>query len=250
MKNCVFYCVYGDQEYLKLLNISLLSLNKLSPETDILVFSDRPLPNFERIAKVIVIEFPQGYAIPMAYRLLLGKNLLEEYDNILHLDIDTVVNGNLDILFESNSDNKISFATENEENPTSCVGEYWAGPLLTPSEFDKYKNVNSICAGVFGFNKSMYSFLDKIYEYVVQVEWSGYNGPCRDQHAFCAYVLRNNLYNFNLQKYVCHSSQKIFRTNESVFNSNFIVYHFAGGVTTRNKFDVMKKALDTFSLIN
>lgn len=246
MKNCIFYCFYGDQEYLKLLDISLQSLNKFSSETDIIIFSDRPLPDFEGIAEVVVIEFPQGYSIPMAYRLLLGKDLLEEYDNVLHLDIDTLVCGNLNVLFESNSDNKISFATESEEEPSSCTGEYWAGPLLTPFEKTKYNNVNSICAGVFGFNKSMYSLMDEIYAYVVEVERSGYIGPCRDQHAFSAYVLRNNLYNFNLQKYVCHISQRIFRDDEIISNPDFRVYHFAGGVTSFGKYDIMKKAFDSF----
>ena len=70
----------------------------ISLGSEIIVFSENVSEEIEQYAKVIKITFPTGYAIPMAYRLMLGEKLIEEYeyDNILHIDVDTIIVENID----------------------------------------------------------------------------------------------------------------------------------------------------------
>jgi lipopolysaccharide biosynthesis glycosyltransferase len=235
--NCVYYCFYGDFRYKELLELSVNSLNKFISKENIFVFSEYDIPELQIYCNVIKTEFPQTHAKRMAYRLILGKELLKNYDRVLHLDVDTLVLDNIDDIFISFEDGKLSFATEDLENPHKITGSFWAGPLLNEDELVKYSNVNSICCGVFGFNKSAYKILEDIYKFIVECEDSGFYGSHVDQHGFVTYVLRNNLYNYNLQQHVSHFPSSI------LDKTKFKIYHFAGGVVSDNKYNYMKKFL-------
>lgn len=234
-RNCVYYCLYGDISYKQLLKISVMSLSKFLPKENIIIFSQYEIEELEEYCNIIKTEFPKGFASSMAYRLILGKNLLNEYNKVIHLDVDTIVAKDIQDIFNQIQSNQISFATENIINPDKVIGEYWAGPLLSEEEKNNYKDINSICCGVFGFDMSMYLKFEDIYNFIVECENQGFKGICCDQHAFTAYVLRNNLYNFNLQKYVTHNTHQI------DLNSDIRIYHFAGGVTSKGKYEIMKK---------
>jgi lipopolysaccharide biosynthesis glycosyltransferase len=242
--NCVYYCIYGDdKEYQRILTLSLKSLNKFFDKENIIVFSENNIEEIQGYAKIIETDFPNGYAIPMAYRLILGKKLIEEYqyNNIIHLDVDTVVIDNIDDIFNKFQDNEISFATESLTNKDKITGGYWAGPLLNSDDLIKYQDILSICCGVFGFNKTISNQLENIYNNVVEKENKGFRGICKDQHAFTEYILKNNLYNYNLQDYVEHTAGR-FRNQDFIDNDKLSkIYHFAGGVTSHNKYGVMQK---------
>lgn len=241
-KNCIYYCLYGNnREYYNLLILSLKSLNKFFDKNNIIVFTENKIEELEQYSKVIQTIFPNGYAIPMAYRLMLGKKLIEEYeyDNILHLDVDTIIVENIDDIFDCFENDKISFATETPESPDKIVDDCWAGPLLNSDELIRYKDIDSICCGVFGFNKTVCGELENIYNNVVEKEKSGCKLICRDQHAFVEYVLKNNLYNYNLQDYVDHQPKNKLNNihiSDQVFKE---INHFAGGVTSSNKYECM-----------
>ena len=237
---CVYYCLYGDHRYKEILEISLNSLSKFIDRKNIFLFSEYDVPEFELYCNVIKTEFPQGHAKRMGYRLILGKKLLENYDKVLHLDVDTLICDRIDDIFDSFENGKISFATEDDVNPHKITGHHWAGPLLDQDEIAKYSHLNSICCGVFGFNKSASEILENVYNFIVECEESGFHGPVVDQYAFVTYVLRNNLYNYNLQKYVSHFPSSVSD------KTKFKIYHFAGGVMPDNKYDFMKNFLIEF----
>lgn len=239
--NCVYYCLYGNITYKQLLEISLISLSKFLPKENIIVFSQYNIPELMDYCEVIKTEFPRGYASSMGYRLILGKNLLERYSKVIHLDVDTVITKDIQDIFNQIEPNQISFATENIDTPAKIIGECWAGPLLLPEEKNNYKDIDSICCGIFGFDKSISLKLEDVYEYILECENQGFRGQCCDQHAFTAYVLRNNLYNFNLQNYVTHNAQQLLRQNKIDLSSDIRIYHFAGGVTSAGKYEMMKK---------
>lgn len=235
---CVYYCLYGDPRYKQILELSVTSLSQFISKENIFVFSEYDIPELESSCNLIKTKFPEGFAKPMGYRLILGKKLLEDYDKVLHLDADTIVCEDITDIFDSFENNKISFATENPGNPDKITGGCWAGPLLNQDEHEKYNDVSSLCCGIFGFNKSVYPVLEQIYNFIVDCENLGFAEICRDQHAFTTYVLRNNLYNYNLQKYVSHIPQADIENG-----MKFKVYHFAGGVTSGNKYQVMANFL-------
>ena len=242
--NCVYYCIYGDdKEYQRILLLSLKTLNKFFDKDNIVVFSQNGIEEIQKYAKLIKTDFPSGYAIPMAYRLILGKKLIDEYryDNVIHLDVDTLVINNLDHIFDVFEDNEISFASESPTNRDKITGGCWAGPLLNSQDLVKYQNILSICCGVFGFNKTLSNQLESIYNNVVEKEEKGFRGLCKDQHAFTEYVLKHNLYNYNLQDYVDHTPGRFVDQNSFDNNHSHKIYHFAGGVSSHNKYAVMEK---------
>lgn len=241
--NCVYYCLYGNITYKQLLEVSLMSLSKFLPKENIIVFSEYDDQELKKYCQLIKTKFPVGFASSMGYRLILGQKLLENYNKVIHLDIDTVVTKDILDIFNQVEPNQISFATELIDTPDKIIGEYWAGPLLSQEEKNNYKNIDSICCGVFAFDKSISPKLEDIYNYLVECENQGFRGSCGDQHAFTAYVLRNNLYNYNLQRYVRHDAQQLVKGNKIDINSDVRVYHFAGGVTSVGKSDMMKKLL-------
>lgn len=240
---CAYYCLYGNILYKQLLEISLMSLSRFLPRDSIVIFSEYEIPEWEQYCKVILTKFPEGFAISMGYRLFLGAKLLDEYEKVIHLDVDTVVTQDIADIFNVIQQGQISFETEIVDNPNKIVEEFWAGPLLTEDEKIKYKDISSICCGIFGFDKSMQHQMNKIYDFIVEIEMKGFRGVCCDQHAFTTYVLRNNLYNFTLKDHVTHSAQKFVRSNSVDLDSKFKIYHFAGGVSPNGKYDLMKKLL-------
>jgi lipopolysaccharide biosynthesis glycosyltransferase len=240
MNNCVYYCFYGNNKlYFDLLKLSLKSINRVFDKNKIFVYTDQDLNELSHLAVIKNLKFPSGFAIPMAYRLILGKELLNQYDNVLHLDVDTIISKQLDDIFSCIENKKISFATENVDNPDKIIDNYWAGPLLSIDEKKQYSEINSICCGVFGFNKSCNEIIENIYGYISEVENNNFMGVCRDQHGFAAYVLRNNYYNYNLQKYLSHTPIKLMLKNNFNLNSDICIYHFAGGVVPDNKYEYM-----------
>lgn len=262
MRNCVYYTVYGKNidEYIKILLLSLKSLNRFFNKKDIYVYTDNDLSEILDYANVIQYDFGIGFAIPMAQRFKICKELMKSYDNILHVDADTIFINYLDELFSNLIDLEISVATENplfdqnliylnfdiykRDKKSSIVEHLWAGPLLNENEKKIYQNIDSICAGVFACNKTCY-FIDEIFFLVSQLEIAGFRYVCRDQHAFCKYLLDKKCYNFNLQKFVSHEGPSIMNeTNKLIFNSLSIV-HFAGGVTSMNKSIIMEKLFHT-----
>lgn len=238
--NCVYYCLYGDFRYKQILELSLSSLSKFIDKQNIFIFSEYDIPELELYSTVIKTEFPASHAKRMAYRLILGQKLLKDYDRVLHLDIDTLICGDIGEIFSSFQDGEISFATEDLQNPHKITGSFWAGPLLNEDEILKYSHLNSICCGVFGFNVSAYQILSDIYNFIVDCEDGGFYGSHVDQHGFVTYVLRNNLFNYNLQEYVSHFPSSVDD------KSKFKVYHFAGGVMPDNKYEIMKNFLIDF----
>lgn len=242
-KNAVYYCYYGeDILYYELLKLSLKSLNKFFDKNNIFVYSDKELPEIQNLCNVKVITFPIGFAVPMAYRLKIANELFTfyHYDNILHLDLDTIVCKNIHELFIYTENNKISFATEKNLSINSM---YHAGPLLNKEEICLYSHLPSICCGVFMMNKTCVDYVEHIYNFIVQLENNNFKEECRDQHGFCYYVLKNNLYNHNLENYVVHDAKNIINNNLQL-NPNIYIYHFAGGVTSADKYEHMKLLLE------
>jgi lipopolysaccharide biosynthesis glycosyltransferase len=240
LKNCVCYCYHGnDSLYYKLLKLSLHSLNKFFNKSDIFVHSEVDLPELHDLCNIVIVKFPDGFCTPMAYRLVLTEKLLQSYDNVLYLDIDTIIYNNLDETFLQVRDNEISFATENQKNPDKIVNSYWAGPVLTEDEIKKYSQINSICSGVFLLNKTCSKIILDIYDYIIDLENNGFRGVCREQHGFNSYILKHNCYNYSLQNYVSHDAKNLVKNN--LLTLSTAVYHFAGGVTPHDKYDLMYK---------
>jgi lipopolysaccharide biosynthesis glycosyltransferase len=259
MKNCIFYSFFGDLKYKELLLASLQSLSRFFPKEHIYVYSSYELEDVSEYANVRLYDFKEGFAIPIAIRYNIAQELFENYDNILYLDLDTVCIGDVSEIFKNITDNKILIATEYPDaykdlnkyslnvrtslSVGSAADDNWAGPLLNAKEKEKYRHVPSICAGVFAANKSTAQHMNALYQYIEFYENHGFQASCADQHAFCKYLLINDIYDFGLQPYVTHQGKDMSEQQISLAKETDIkILHFAGGVTAYGKIDLMNRA--------
>lgn len=253
-KNAIFYTIYANKEYEKLLLMSLQSLSKYK-NFDIIIFSnfDIQIETDNRTTKKI-INFPIGRATPMGYRFMIMNDLLSNYESVLHADCDTIFINDPNVIFDDLEVGKINIASETNEllkiGNDKIIGEYWAGPLLTKEEKETFKNIPSICCGVFAGKKESNILCQKIYKNVENYEKKGFFSICYDQHSICEYLIKNNAYSFNLQKYVCHNGSYVVRNNliNFMIENKYVILHYAGGVSpNKEKIMFMKKTLEVIN---
>jgi lipopolysaccharide biosynthesis glycosyltransferase len=239
MKKCIFYVLFEDDLYIKILNKSIESLLKNSKNNfDIFVFTDREINCISSNAKNVVVEFPKGHSSKWAYRYVLVSKYLSDYDVVLHLDSDVAVLGDLDPVFESEGLGLFVASENNSINNgnNKSIDEFWAGPLLNDHEKKEYSSIPSMCMGVWMIKKEDFNLLDILYKEVCFYEEKGFNGICKDQHSCVKTLLKNGNFNFGLQKYVIHSP---FVNTYNEFleykNQGIRLIHFAGGCVPGDK---------------
>lgn len=238
-ENCIFYTLYGNIGYEKLLYLSLKNTTKFFNKKDVYVFTDLEIDNKLGI-NIVKTKFPTGYAIPMAYRFRLINELSNTYDNILHLDTDSLLVKEPYEIFNNLEIDKLNGATENIDNPDKINSDYHAGPLLTEEEMRRYSHINSMCAGVFAVNKRIANHCENMYHYIFEYEQKGFMGITRDQHAFCKYLLDNQLYSFAVQENIHHAGMSSLK--DHLITDKTEVIHYAGGVEpSGTKIEKMEK---------
>lgn len=235
MKNCIYYCLFNDKQIYEQLELSLRSLKNIFSKENILIFTNLEIKNLEKYATIIQREFP--LKLTKNFSLPIGKQLLNEYDNILYVDCDTLFYPQNSILniFESIVDNKICFAPEFLK--TSIIDEYWAGPLLTDDEKIIYKDIPGICTGVFACNKTAQQHLENIYNYIETIERSDFFNiyrPCAEQHAFTHYLIKHNIYSLVLKSFVSHGG-----CIDKLKAKSYFIHHFPN-LYKNNKLTLMQ----------
>lgn len=258
MKNCIFWTVYGDSRYLELARVSVESFAYHRYDCDLIVVTDVP-DAFDFFSQEVLVKsekFCGGPSSKMSKRFDTASSLLEEYDRVLHVDTDVIAIRPYSKIFEITSD-KLSFASESPPpefqntcfevgNPNDrAVGEFWAGPLLTPEEIKAYADTPSICVGVWLANKLHQKWLRQIHNEVVDFEKAGFAGPCVDQHAVVRNLVLNKRWDLQLQSFVTHNGQRLHREEDyqRLWKSTNSIVHFAGGVQpTAQKMSMMRES--------
>jgi hypothetical protein len=253
-KNVIFYTVYNNKKYEELLFMSLKSLAKFQ-NFDIIIFSNFDISiSIDKRIYFEKIEFPEGTAIPMGYRFILMNNLLKKYECVLHTDCDTIFINDPNNIFQNIEKEKINISSETNGllkiGNNFIVDEYWAGPLLTTEEREIYKEIPSICCGVFAGKNILNNMCEEIYKNICYNEQKGFFGTCYDQHSICEFLIKNNLYSFELQKYVSHNGCYIVDKDliKFMIENNYVILHYAGGIGPHeDKIKFMKKTLEAIN---
>lgn len=253
-KNVIFYTLYNNKKYQELLTMSLESLIKYE-NFDIIIFSDfETLISTDKRTSLEKIKFPEGKAIPMGYRFSLMNDLLKKYECVLHVDCDTIFINDPNDIFKNIENEKVNVSSETNRlintSENFVIDEYWAGPLLKAEELELYKKIPSICCGVFAGKNTLNNVCEEIYKNICDNEEKGFLGICYDQHSICEYLIKNNLYSFELQKYVSHNGCYVADNDliKFMIENNYIILHYAGGVSPHEyKIKFMKKTLEVIN---
>jgi hypothetical protein len=222
------------------MSISTLIKNGLYDD-DILIICDNEIKNiininYPKLKFMIVDKVVPNLSSGNKLRIF-EYTSISDYTNILYLDSDILIVNNINIIFEKFKDIKDVFVGSSENIGDYIVGVYWAGPLLDNSEKIKYENIRSFNAGCFLFYNTADNLKilnDSYYSYINGVKFIVYEQPYLNY-----YLLINNKYCHDLQKYITHNG-----CNDDI-DLNKVIIHYSGGPGNfEYKYLKMKKDYD------
>jgi len=241
--NLIYMCVFNKESYINLLHLLITSISVKSninkKTTDILIITS---PSFKLLIEKDLFDFD----LPINYYLLELHTLFEagcarlnifnydninQYDNILYLDTDVLVNGDLNIIFDTDiSSNKI-YALEE-----GTIGhEFWGAQFF---DFSKINiDTPAFTSGILYFKRSpsiMELFEDIKHHITDFIYINNNNIPCCLDQPFIVYnsIMQNKYDNTMMKKYV--------ENNPSDVNRDKNIYHFPGCPGFyENKYDKM-----------
>lgn len=209
MKNCIFICIFNDENYIKLLYLFLESLyisNNNLANIDILIYTST---NFMNIIKQsylfsdnIFFEINDNNNYNNISKELCAKlNFFnfesnKNYQKIMYIDVNTIIKGNINILFDiitddilyivenetfystfiilfNNSDKiKSSFILENNDYKNDKKINKFSISLITKNNFNIYSdfiihNFSSISDDVYTKFNYMNKFLNNYKDYLI-----------------------------------------------------------------------------------
>lgn len=229
--NLIYACVFYQETYIQLLNLLIDSIDKYGSingnNTHILIFTS---PNFiDKIKDSLA-----SYNLPISYKILNLTTMMEasccklrifeyenidKYENLLYLDTDVLINGDLNILFNTQIEsNKIYALLEGH------IGDHlWGGQFFDFNTIDR--NIHAFSAGVFYIKNSteMKDLFFNTNDHIQKYMSSGKTAPvCLDQ-PFLVYnsFISNKYNNIMIKQFLENNPDKV--------NLDKLIYHFPGG---------------------
>jgi len=231
-KTLIYFCVFHNKGYLELLQILLASFNLSSKldTIDILVLTSSNFKeDIDRLSNILNItlliypfEFTKLHEALCSRLYIFNYPYIMDYEKILYLDTDIIIQRNIHDLVNSNIDTKLhAFREGNIGHP------YWGG------EFFDFSNLN-LLPEASGFNSGVLLFrptptikiiFSEIVKHISDIVSNGKSLPeCPDQSLLNYYFIKNDLYNISLMD----SLVKIYSKGDNVntiVNGN-VICHF------------------------
>jgi hypothetical protein len=226
--NCVFVCVFNQNEYVDMLFMLLESIfiyGQLDDRTEILVYTSTQFMNRIKQSHLfndrIKFELNDTYnSIDSACKArldLFSLASIGNYNKVLYLDTDIIINGDINQIFDACT---LDVLYALEEGTIDYHLNYW-GKSLFGSEINNYSDKTAFSSGILLFNncESIKNLFSKINEDII-------NRPnhfdCCDQPYVVYNAFKYNLYN--------NKVMKSFAINNCLDPSvNKVIYHFPGG---------------------
>lgn len=243
-KNLIYFTLGCNVQYVRMLDLSLQSLHKLGNYGgDILVIAPpeyfdavRSLPSIRPFTLHLMDSEEQDNLLTSSANKLkiykFGK--LNEYDNILFLDTDVLVAGDIARVFKNAKDGIVSASLDLARQP--MTSEYFNCGLMTPDECAdiQQNNILGINAGVFVFKPSAAKLLEEAHKLVCEAKS---HSSCLEQ-PFLNYVLyKTKKYSTSLDDVVKHVGPGSLEPPGSA-----TIIHFPGFA---GKFDWKIKAMES-----
>jgi hypothetical protein len=169
-KNCIFLTLFMNKEYIKLLELFLHSLylygNVNKSTTDILIYTSSEFKDIIKNIfwykyfniKIVINDLKNTKVDACKARFDIFKilNINEyNYNNILYLDTDIIINGDINKIFDICQDDKLYAVFENHftiDHP--LYGNNWGFRLFSKEELLNIKDKRSINSGSFLFKNA------------------------------------------------------------------------------------------------
>lgn len=252
MKNLIYICVFFNQKYIELTKILLKSLQifgKVDNSIDILIITHDDFKNeLSKFCESLNISYKIHVLNKITieesklsrYEIFRIKNdiNLEEYSQILYLDIDIIIQNDIKEIFKYNLLEKI-YAKDQGDIGADMYGKLLFEEWSRNSNNYIDKKTKSFCSGVLLFKrcKKVEELFEKTLLHLSEYKNSGKKlGSCIDQPFLNFNAIISNMYDIELLK------DKI-TNNPSINSKKEIVCHFAGNTCA---FDVKNIKMTNF----
>ena len=232
--NLIYMCVFHKVSYINLLKILVRSISinaninaNINKEIDILIITS---PSFQRIIEneLKTFNLPLKYYILDLHtlfdagcaRLNIFNYDLTNYEKILYLDTDILINSDMNVLFQLELSSEKIYTLEE-----GTIGHpFWGGQFFDFKQYDK--NIPAFTSGILLFRNSscMKTLFISIQKHILDYIYIKKNDipTCLDQPFIIYNAITQNKYDNQLLKtYV--------ENNPLLVSSEKIVYHFPGG---------------------
>jgi predicted O-methyltransferase YrrM len=240
--NCVFCCVFNQEEYVNMFYLLLESIyiyGNIKDDIQILVYTSNEFMNKIKHSHLysenIVFEINDDYNDidkSCKSRLdLFELSATQKYQKVLYLDTDIIVKKDLHTIFEICVDD-IMYCLEE-----GFIDHIYWGKTLFEDGFKNYIDHSAFTSGILLFNNCFIikQLFDTIKKDIIE---RPYNFECFDQPYIVYNSFKYNLYNNKILKsYVIN--------NDCDVNGDKIIYHFPGGPGVHeHKIKIMKEFLN------
>lgn len=225
--NCIFICVFNDQQYVNMFYLLLESIfiyGNLDDNTNILVYTPTSFMNIIKKShlfndKKVIFEINDTYNnIDKACKARLDIfNLpsIKNYNKILYLDTDILIKDEINKVFDVCKED-ILYALEE-----GVINNGHHGKILFGNEINNYEDKTAFTSGILLFNncEKIKDLFNKINENIIL---KPYNGSFYDQPYIVYTAFKYNLYNNKILKSLVVNS-------DNNIHSNKVIHHFPGG---------------------
>ena len=236
--NCIFICVFNQEQYVDMLFLLLESINihgntdiwNLEKENEnrlfsILIYTSTEFMNIIKknnyYNKNILFEINDTYndintACKARLDLFKLPSILK-FKKILYLDTDIIIKNDMKPLFNIVSDDILYVLEEGEiDNNMDCWGK-----TLFENEIDNYNDKSAFTSGILLFNncEKIQELFDIINQDIIN---RPYNFACYDQPYIVYNAFKYNLFNNKILKSFAIN-------NDTTIDSDKIIHHFPGG---------------------
>ena len=241
-KTLIYFCIFHNKGYIELLQLLLSSLILRSnlENIDLLVLTSSNFKeDIERVSKKLnihidtyILEFSKLHEALCSRIYIFNYPLVTLYKQILYLDTDIIIQGDINTLVNCDLEEKLYAFRE------GTIGHpYWGGEFFDFSSQGLHQEQSGFNSGVLLFKpvKSIKDNFLKVKEHIDTIVSSNSKLPdCPDQSLLNYYFIKNDMYNVNLMD----SLVKIYSKGDDVntiINGNCIC-HFTWPIgNTENK---------------
>lgn len=249
-KNLVYYSIGLNDEYAEMLKISLESMDRINPDyQDVVILTDRNyydrnFMNYKRPnTSVFLIPEVKNFDQSCFNRLkIFAYPNINDYENILFLDADTIVNVNLNTLFEKcKEDGKLyavveDYDIENHRRLPFGLGTYQDEDL----EYFKKNNIYTFNSGTLMFKSSV--LMKKHFDNVMNII-EHYVGEYFTDQSFVNYYF--NSYNLAITDAIRKDIDYLYIVESNFYNdldyTGKILHVISESIGVVSKLDKMKE---------
>jgi hypothetical protein len=243
--NCIFICIFNNENYIKLFYLLLESIyiyGNLDENTKLVVYTSTPFMEIIKQSHLynnnIIFEINDTYnTIDTACKARLDLFQLPsitKFDKILYVDTDIIIKNDMNPLFSTIEEDILYVLEEGTiDHPMDCWGK-----TLFGDEINNYDDKTAFTSGILLFNNC-----EKIRNLFIKIKQDiidrPYNFECYDQPYIVYNAFKYNLYNKVLLKSFAIN-------NDTDIYSDKIIHHFPGGPGIyEKKLDIMQQFLNS-----